>query len=76
VPGHQSAFHHAQPIYEELPGWGEDISGCRSFEELPQAARDYINYLEELAGVPVSIIAVGPSREQTILRDWPHRTNI
>ncbi|MCL2332725.1 MAG: adenylosuccinate synthase [Actinomycetia bacterium] len=73
VPGHQSAFHHATPIYEELPGWGEDISECRTFDELPRAARDYINYLEELAGVPVSIIAVGPSREQTILRDWPRR---
>jgi len=73
VPGHQSAFHHAQPIYEELPGWKTDISGCRTFGELPQAARDYIGYLEELAGVPVSIIAVGPDREQTILRDWPRR---
>jgi len=73
VPGHQSAFHHAQPVYEELPGWGTDISACRTFEELPTQARDYINYLEELAGVPVSIIAVGPSREQTIMRGWPRR---
>ena len=73
VPGHQSTFHHAQPIYEELPGWQTDISGCRTFGELPQAARDYIGYLEELAGVPASIIAVGPDRDQTILRDWPRR---
>ncbi|MCL2324420.1 MAG: adenylosuccinate synthase [Actinomycetia bacterium] len=73
VPGHQSAFHHAAPIYEELPGWKVDISGCRRFEDLPAEARDYLGYLEELAGVPVSIIAVGPSREQTILRDWPQR---
>jgi len=73
VPGHQSAFHHATPVYEELDGWQTDISGCRTFEELPQAARDYIGYLEELAGVPVSIIAVGPDREQTIMRDWPRR---
>ena len=73
VPGHQSAFHHARPLYEELPGWECDISGCRTFDELPAAARNYITFIEELAGVPVSVIAVGPSREQTILRDWPRR---
>ncbi len=73
VPGHQSAFHHAKPLYEELPGWQTDISGCRTFEELPEKAQDYIHRLEELAGVPVSIIAVGPDREQTIMRDWPRR---
>ena len=73
LPCHQTAFHHAKPIYEELPGWREDISGCRTFEELPKAARDYIAFIEELAEVPVSIIAVGPSREQTILRRWEVR---
>lgn len=73
VPGHQTAFHHATPIYEELPGWNEDITGCRTFEELPEKAQEYILYLEELAGVPVSMIAVGPSREQTIMRGWKTR---
>ncbi|MDR1775003.1 MAG: adenylosuccinate synthase [Actinomycetes bacterium] len=73
VPGHQSAFHHAQPVYETLPGWQTDITGVRRFEDLPGAARDYINYLEELSGVPVSIIAVGPDRAQTIFRDWERR---
>ncbi|MCL2491740.1 MAG: adenylosuccinate synthase [Coriobacteriia bacterium] len=68
VPGHQSAFHHARPIYEEMPGWQEDITHCRTFEDLPEAARNYIDRLEELAGVPVSMIAVGPDREQTIVR--------
>ncbi|MCL2818274.1 MAG: adenylosuccinate synthase [Actinomycetia bacterium] len=68
VPGHQSAFHHAKPIYEEMKGWNVDITGARTFEELPQEAQDYIARLEELAGVPVSIIAVGPDREQTIIR--------
>jgi len=70
VPGSQTAFHKARPIYEELPGWQCDITGCRSFDQLPAAAQSYINYLEELAGVPVSIIAVGPERSQTILRNW------
>ena len=73
VPGSQTAFHHARPIYEELPGWRCDISHCRSFEELPKQAQDYICYLEELAGVPVSIIAVGPERNQTIMRGWKLR---
>ena len=70
VPQHQTPFHHAKPIYEELPGWHTDITGCRSFYELPREAKDYIDFIEDLAGVPVSIIAVGPSREQTIMRHW------
>ena len=66
VPGHQSAFHHARPVYEEMPGWNVDISHCRSFEDLPIEAQNYIKRLEELAGIPVTMIAVGPDREQTI----------
>lgn len=73
LPCHQTAFHHAKPIYEEVPGWNVDITGCRTFEELPKAARDYIGFIEDLAEVPVAIIAVGPSREQTILRRWEPR---
>ncbi|MDR2587156.1 MAG: adenylosuccinate synthase [Coriobacteriales bacterium] len=73
VPGSQSAFHHATPIYEELPGWQTDITGCRTFEELPRQARDYIEYIEELSGVQVSLIAVGPDRRQTITRGWQTR---
>ncbi|MDR0347845.1 MAG: adenylosuccinate synthase [Coriobacteriales bacterium] len=70
VPGSQTAFHHATPIYEELPGWQSDITGCRTYYELPREARDYIDYIEMLAGVPVAIIAVGPERTQTIMRRW------
>ncbi|MDY0340465.1 MAG: adenylosuccinate synthetase, partial [Coriobacteriia bacterium] len=73
LPAHQTAFHHAKPIYEELPGWGTDITSCRKFEELPKAAQDYITYIEDLAEVPVAMIAVGPSREQTIMRRWEGR---
>jgi len=73
LPCHQTAFHHAKPIYEELPGWGVDITACRTFEELPKEARDYIEFIEDLAEVPVSLIAVGPSREQTIFRHWERR---
>ena len=70
VPEHQSAFYSAKPVYEELPGWKTDITGCRHFEELPKAAQDYVTFIEGLAKTRVSIIAVGPDREQTIMRSW------
>ena len=56
------------PVYETLPGWKEDISGCRTWHSLPAAAKVYVERLEELMGVPVSIVSVGPDREQTIIR--------
>jgi adenylosuccinate synthase len=67
----QTDLHHATPIYELLPGWFEDISTCRTFDELPAAARSYVDRLEELAGAPISVIGVGPGREQTIVRRDP-----
>ncbi|MEG0323169.1 MAG: adenylosuccinate synthetase, partial [Raoultibacter sp.] len=70
-PMQQSVLFHAQPIYKELPGWkGVDITGCRTFEDLPENAQRYVEYLEEIAKVRISIIAVGPDRDQTILRGW------
>ncbi len=70
-PMQQSVLFHAQPVYETLPGWsGVDITGCRTYEELPENAKRYIRRIEELAGVGVSIIAVGPDRDQTIMRGW------
>ena len=68
MPVNQSDFHHATPIYEELPGWWEDISHCRTFEELPENARNYVLRLEELIGARVSAIGVGPDRAETIQR--------
>ena len=70
VPEHRVSFDHATPKYIEVPGWQEDISGCRSFDELPAAAKDYIKLIEDLSGVRVSFVAVGPDREQTINRFW------
>lgn len=60
-----------EPVYETLPGWKHDISGCRIFSELPENARTFIARIEEVSGVPVSIISVGPGREQTIMRECP-----
>ena len=68
MPVSQSDFHHAKPIYESLPGWSEDITGCRTFEELPANARAYILRVEELIGARVSTIGVGPGRDEIIER--------
>ena len=70
VPEHQAVFANAVPVYEELPGWKCDITGCRTFEELPVEAQDYVRRLEEIAGCRISFVAVGPDREQTINRFW------
>ena len=70
-PMQQSVLFHAKPIYVELPGWKDvDITGCRSYEELPENARKYVEYIEEITGVPASIVSVGPDRDQTIMRGW------
>jgi adenylosuccinate synthase len=70
MPMTQSEFHHAQPIYELFDGWMDDISGCRTFEELPKNAQAYVKALEEMSGAPFWAIGVGPGREQTVvLRD-------
>ncbi|EHI12416.1 adenylosuccinate synthase [Mycolicibacterium thermoresistibile] len=68
MPMTQSDVARAEPIYEEMPGWWEDISGAREFEDLPAKARDYVLRVEELAGARVSCIGVGPGRDQTIVR--------
>ncbi|MDQ0378436.1 adenylosuccinate synthase [Amycolatopsis thermophila] len=68
MPMTQTDVHHAVPIYEEMPGWWEDISHCRTFEELPANARAYVERLEELSQARISAIGVGPGREQTIVR--------
>lgn len=68
MPVNQSDFHHAVPVYEELDGWWEDISECRTFEDLPKNAQQYVLRVEELIGARVSAIGVGPSRDATITR--------
>ncbi|GIH73250.1 adenylosuccinate synthase [Sphaerimonospora thailandensis] len=66
IPMTQTEFHHAKPIYEELPGWQEDITGAKTFEDLPPNAQAYVRALEEMSGAPVSAIGVGPGRTQTL----------
>jgi len=66
-------LERAEPIYESHPGFSEDITGCRRFEDLPETARAYVKRVEALAGVPVELISVGPGRDQTIARVNPFR---
>lgn len=54
------------PVYEELPGWSEDITGCRAWDELPTNCRAYLERLSEFVGAPLAIVSVGPGREETI----------
>lgn len=67
LPISQTDFHHAVPVYELLDGWDEDISDCRDFADLPKTTQLYVQRLEELCGVRISGIGVGPSREQSIV---------
>lgn len=68
MPMTQTQFHHAKPIYEMLPGWDEDISGAKTFAELPKNAQKYVEYLEKISGAPMSAIGVGQHRDATISR--------
>ncbi len=68
VPYHQSTFHSAKPIYEELPGWKTDISEITKAADLPSAATAYIEFLEEEVGVPIRLVGVGPGRRQYLDR--------
>jgi len=65
-PYHQSILHKATAVYEQLDGWDEDITAVRRFEDLPQAAQDYLHYIENWVGVPIVLIGVGPARDQVI----------
>ncbi|MEV7216059.1 adenylosuccinate synthase [Kitasatospora cineracea] len=66
LPYNQSDFHHAKPVYENLPGWSEDISKAQTFGDLPKNAQAYVKALEEMSGAPISAIGVGPGRTETI----------
>jgi len=68
IPVSQSDFHHAIPVYEDFPGWNEDINGVTNFDDLPKNAKDYVLALERLTGTRISAIGVGPDRNATIVR--------
>jgi adenylosuccinate synthase len=71
VPADINDFSKLVPVYREVKGWEEPLDMCRSFEDLPKNARDYVETIEHLTGVPVNLVSVGPAREQSILRKAP-----
>jgi adenylosuccinate synthase len=70
-PTRTAQLDRAKPIYEEIPGWTEDIGKCRTWESLPKATRDYIGRIEALLGAAVSVVSLGPDRDQTLVRTDP-----
>jgi adenylosuccinate synthase len=66
LPASLKKFAACRPVYEELPGWKDDIVNARSLDDLPDEARQYISRIEDLAGIPFSTVSIGPGREQTI----------
>ncbi|MBV8233287.1 MAG: adenylosuccinate synthetase, partial [Planctomycetaceae bacterium] len=69
MPGQLADLERCRPVYETLPGWPDDLTGARSWSDLPATARDYVRFLSKQIGVPVSIVSVGPERRQTIVID-------
>jgi adenylosuccinate synthase len=66
MPYHQSDLHDARPVYEKLPGWQEDTSGATELHHLPAAAKDYVQFLADQTGVPITRVGVGPGRDQFV----------
>src|SRR3954469_3043588 len=71
MPMTQTEFHRARPVYEFLDGWEEDISECRTFDDLPKNAQRYVRALEEMSGAPFWAVGVGPGRKQTLVVPSP-----
>jgi len=67
VPANLNHLAECQPVYETLPGWHQDIRNVRKYVDLPEMARSYLARVEELTGVPIQIVSVGPGREETIV---------
>ena len=67
IPASLEVMEQCTPIYQELPGWSEDITGAKSLADLPQTARDYVTRIEELSGAPIVLVSVGPRRDETIV---------
>jgi adenylosuccinate synthase len=71
MPASLKKLSRCVPVYEELPGWQEDISSARKWNELPAAARNYLKRIEEVIEIPFSILSVGPGREESIILKDP-----
>jgi adenylosuccinate synthase len=75
-PYHQTVLHHTTAELTELRGWGEDLGECRTYSDLPEAAREYLEFIAEQIGAPVTLLGVGPGREQVIWTEAGERTRL
>jgi adenylosuccinate synthase len=73
-PYHQTVLHHAEAQLTELRGWDEDLGECRTVSDLPDAAREYLQFISEHVGAPVTLVGVGPGREQVVWTDAAAQT--
>ena len=71
LPAAVGVLEECRPVYETLPGWTETTSGVRSFTRLPRNVKGYLRRIEELTGVPIDIVSIGPDRDQTIVLRTP-----
>lgn len=71
VPPELDALDACEPVYEEFPGWEENIGGARTWDELPENTRKYLRAIEDLAGIPIQMVSVGPGRDETIIVENP-----
>jgi adenylosuccinate synthase len=65
-PAHQSDFHHAEPVWEVLPGWQQPLDAATSVNDLPTAAREYVEFVSHALGVPIELVGVGAARERVL----------
>src|SRR3954469_23522137 len=65
-PAHQSDFHHAEPVWETLPGWGQPLDEASTLDELPAGARDYVAYVARALGLPIELVGVGAARDRVL----------
>ena len=70
-PSNAEEFAHCEPVYKSLPGWQEDTTKCQTLEDLPPKALNYLKFLAEIMKVPIAIVSLGPSRDQTIIVEDP-----
>ena len=70
-PYDAEGYANAKPVYIEMAGWQESTIGTKSFDDLPQAAQNYIRKIEELSGLPVDILSTGPDRDETLILNHP-----
>ena len=69
LPASDRVLRECKPVYATLPGWKEDISGYKTYDELPENAKKYIEFIEKEVGVPIVIVSTGPDKNQTIIRE-------